>query len=279
MVFFSRLQASRVRATVTVIVLLALFSGCRESSRVEAVASQLVKPAAPFRVAIVTGDGGQAADFELGVAKLATRYGMAADGGMVLHAITPNGGRADVSAFVEALAADPMVKAVVVAPAIEGTASWFDELREKRPDIVLIAGAPSEANLIIEEAADLVVASDAVGRGYTMVWAARELGAGTIVHLSSEQRITAEEAKAFARSLEAASDELGLTFIGIEVPAAIWRERLEGYRRFFGKVIPELVSEHGTNIAFFCYDDSCLEPLIAGVLDEGGMVLDRKSVV
>src|SRR3712207_7757149 len=78
---------------------------------------------------------------------------------------------------IVSLADDPEMKIIVIAEAIPGTAAAFKAIKEKRPDIVLMANTPHEDPELISQYADVSVHPDSVARGYLIVKAAHDLGA------------------------------------------------------------------------------------------------------
>ena len=60
----------------------------------------------------------------------------------------------------------------------------LDVYKRQRPDILLLAGVPSESPDVICAAADLVFHPDVANMGTAVAEAAAEMGATTVVHLS-----------------------------------------------------------------------------------------------
>ena len=87
---------------------------------------------------------------------------------------------------------DPKMKVIVINQAIPGTTEAFRRVREKRPDIVLLAGEGHEDPGVVASAADLVANGDSIGRGYLIPYTARELGAKTFVHISFPRHMSYE---------------------------------------------------------------------------------------
>ena len=77
------------------------------------------------------------------------------------------------------LADDPDIKAIVVNQAVPGTTEAFRQIKERRPDILCIAGESHEDLPEIGSAADLVCNNDFVARGYLIIRTAHELGCDT----------------------------------------------------------------------------------------------------
>ena len=70
---------------------------------------------------------------------------------------------------IAGLADDPDIKAIVVNQAVPGTTEAFRQIKERRPDILCIAGESHEDLPEISSAADLVCNNDFVARGYLII--------------------------------------------------------------------------------------------------------------
>ena len=65
-----------------------------------------------------------------------------------------------------------------------GTAAAFEMVREQRDDM-LIAGLPQEDPAIMSEISDIVIDTDNLRRGETIMEPAHEMGAKKFIHYSS----------------------------------------------------------------------------------------------
>ena len=150
-----------------------MFTGCKKATTDDGTTG------AKFHIGVVTGTVSQSEDDLRGGERLVQEYGDAADGGMIKTLTYPDNFTSEQEttiAQIVGLADDPLMKAIVVNQAVPGTAEAFKRVRAKRADILLFAGEPHEDPLVIESAADLAINSDYVSRGYTIIWAAKQLG-------------------------------------------------------------------------------------------------------
>ena len=130
---------------------------------------------AAFHIGIVTGSYSQSEDDRRGAEAFQNKYGE----DMVTLAIYPDNFTEELDTTVQitvGLADDPDMKAIIVNQAVDGTTEAFRQIKEKRPDILCIAGEAYEDFSDIGEVADLVVNYDFISRGYLMVRTAHELG-------------------------------------------------------------------------------------------------------
>ena len=164
-----------------------------------------------FHIGIVTGSISQSEDDRRGAEAFQKKYG--AD--KVTLAIYPDNFTDEFETTVgvmTGLADDPKMKAIVVNQAVEGTDEAFRRIKEKRPDILCIAGETFDVFEEMGSVADLVVNNDFVSRGYLMIRTAHELGCDTFVHISFPRHLSYETYARRVNIMKAACDEFGMKF-------------------------------------------------------------------
>ncbi len=172
------------------------------------------------------------------------------------------------------LAKDRLIKAIIVAPAVPGTAEAFRRVRAARPDIMLVACEPHEDPPVIQFSADLSVSLDWVARGYTIPWAARQLGAKTFLHLSFPRHMSYETLRLRRNVMELACERLGIAFVDIQVPDPTSDVGVAGTQQYVIEQVPQWIRKYGKDTVFFSTSDPVLEPLIQGLVKHGGMFLE-----
>ena len=226
-----------------------------------------------FRIGIVTGSFSQSEDDRRGAEAFQKKYG--ADS--VTLAIYPDNftDEAETTIGVMAgLADDPKMKAIVVNQAVEGTVEAFKRIKEKRPDILCIAGETFDVFEDIKDAADLVVNNDFVSRGYLIIRTAHELGCDTFVHISFPRHMSYETYARRVNIMKAACEEFGMKFVMEEAPDPTTEVGVPGAQAYVAEHVPEWVSKYGQNSAYFCTNDAHTEPLIKGLLENGGYFIE-----
>jgi hypothetical protein len=151
--------------------------------------------AAPFHIGVVTGTVSQSEDDLRGAEALIKAYGDVAKGGMIKHITYPDNFMSEMETTISqivGLADDPQMKVIVVNQAIPGTTEAFRRVKEKRPDILLMAGEPHEDPNVIGSVAHIAVNADNVARGYLIIAAAKKMGANTFVHISFPRHMSYE---------------------------------------------------------------------------------------
>jgi hypothetical protein len=166
------------------------------------------------------------------------------------------------------------MKAIVMNQSVPGTAEAFKRVREKRPDILLFAGEPHEDPLVIQAAADLAVNSDFISRGYTIIWAAKQLGADTFVHISFPRHMSYETLGLRRQIMEEACKDLGMKFVFETAPDPTSDVGVAGAQQFILEKVPAWIEKYGKNTAFFCTNDAHTEPLLKQLLTYGGMFVE-----
>ncbi|GHU31759.1 hypothetical protein FACS1894172_07210 [Spirochaetia bacterium] len=232
---------------------------------------------AAYHIGIVTGTVSQSEDDLRGAEELIRRYGRVADGG-IIQAITYPDNFMDqqevtISQIVS-LADDPLMKAIIVNQAIPGTSEAFRRVKERRSDILLFAGEAHEDPLVIQSAASLAVSADFVSRGYTIPWAAKQLGADTFVHISFPRHMSYESLGLRRQIFEEACKDLGIRFVFVTAPDPTSDVGVAGAQQYILEQTPQWIDTYGKNTVFFCTNDAHTEPLLKQLLTYGGMFVE-----
>ncbi len=226
-----------------------------------------------FRIGIVTGSFSQSEDDRRGAEAFQNKYGS----DKVTLAIYPDNFTDEFETTVgviTGLADDPKIKAIIVNQAVEGTDEAFRRIKEKRPDILCIAGETFDVFEEMGEVADLVVNNDFVSRGYLMIRTAHELGCDTFVHISFPRHLSYETYARRVNIMKAACEEFGMEFVMEEAPDPTTEVGVPGAQEYVTQHVPEWVKKYGQNSAYFCTNDAHTEPLIKGLIENGGYFIE-----
>ncbi len=232
---------------------------------------------APYHIGIVTGTVSQSEDDLRGAEELIKRYGAVADGGFIQHVTYPDSFMAQQETTITqitTLAADPLMKAIIVNQGIPGTAEAFRRIKESRPDIMLFVGEPHEDPLVIQQSATLAISCDFISRGYTIPWAAQELGADTFVHISFPRHMSYETLGLRRQIFEEACKDMGINFVFVTAPDPTSDVGVAGAQQFIMEQTPQWLAQYGTNTVFFCTNDAHTEPLLKQLFALGGMFVE-----
>ena len=232
---------------------------------------------AKYHIGIVTGTVSQSEDDLRGAEQLIKEHGAVKDGGMIQHLTYPDDFMSQQETFISSvvsLADDPLMKAIVVNQAIPGTTEAFKRVRAKRPDILLLAGEPHEDPLVIQSGADLAASADFVSRGYTIIWAAKQLGAKSFVHISFPRHMSYESLGRRRAIMEQACKDLGMNFYFETAPDPTSDVGPAGAQQFILEKTPQWIQKYGKDSAYFCTNDAHTEPLLKQLLAYGGIFVE-----
>jgi ABC-type sugar transport system substrate-binding protein len=247
-----------------------LFTGCKKATTDDGTGAK-------FHIGVVTGTVSQSEDDLRGGERLVQEYGDSANGGMITTLTYPDNFTSEQEttiAQIVGLADDPLMKAIVVNQSVPGTAEAFKRVREKRPDILLLAGEPNEDPNVIEAAADQAVSADNVARGYLIIWSAKQMGAKTFVHISFPRHMSYELLSRRRYIMEEACKDLGLKFVFETAPDPTSDVGVAGAQQFMLEKTPAWVQKYGKDTAFFCTNDAETEPLLKQLMKYGGLFVE-----
>lgn len=230
-----------------------------------------------MHIGIVTGTVSQGEDELRGAEAMIEKYGDADQGGMIKHVTYPDNFMQEQEttiAQIVGLADDPAMKVIVVNQAVPGTVAAFQQIRERRPDILLLANTTQEDPAMIEEAADLVLDPDNVNRGYLMMVAAKKMGAKTFVHISFPRHMSIEMLSLRKNIMEQAAKDLGITFVQETAPDPMSDVGIPGAQQFILEKMPAWVEKYGKDTAFFATNDAQTEPLLKKVAELGAIFVE-----
>ena len=226
-----------------------------------------------WHIGIVTGTVSQSEDDLRGAEAIQQMYG--AD--KVKLATYPDNFTEELETTIQTIvnmSADPQMKAIVVNQAIPGTAEAFKQVKERRPDILCIAGESHEDLPVIGAAADLVCNNDFVSRGYLIIKTAHELGCDTFVHISFPRHMSYETMSRRVAVMTAACEEFGMTFVQETAPDPTTDVGVPGAQAYVLEKAPEWIQKYGQNSAYFCTNDAHTAPLLQRLLELGGYFIE-----
>ena len=224
-----------------------------------------------YHIGIITGSVSQSEDDRRGAEAFQAMYGE----DMVKLAIYPDNFTEELETTIQTIvnmSDDPLMKAIIVNQAVPTEA--FRQIKERRPDIICIAGESHEDLPEIGSAADLVCNNDFVARGYLIIRTAHELGCDTFVHISFPRHMSYETMSRRVAVMKAACEEFGMNFVLETAPDPTTDVGVAGAQAYILEKVPEWVEKYGTNAAYFCTNDAHTEPLLKQLLEYGGYFVE-----
>lgn len=223
-----------------------------------------------FKIGLVTGTVSQGEEEFRAGEDMVKKYG--AD--VIKHVTYPDKFAQEQEttiAQITSLAADPMVKAIVIVQAVPGSAAAIDKVKETRDDILFIGGVPHEDPGTISPRMDILLETDNIKRGETIIQLAKEMGADTFVHYSFPRHMSMELLSRRRDVMKETASKLGIKFLEVDAPDPLGDAGIPGAQQFILEDVPRQVDALGEKTAFFSTNCAMQEPLIKSILNEGGL--------
>lgn len=230
-----------------------------------------------YHIGVVTGTVSQSEDGLRGAEEAIKIYGGAEKGGEIVHITYPDNFMQEMETTISqivSLADDPKMKVIIIGEAIPGSVEAFRKIREKRPDILLVANSPHEDPEMITEVADLVTNPDSIARGYLIVDAAKKMGAKKFMHISFPRHMSYELLSKRRNVMKEACKDLGLQFIEMVAPDPVSDVGVAGAQQYILEQMPTWLKKYGKETAFFATNDAHTEPLLKMVAEKGGYFVE-----
>ena len=232
---------------------------------------------ADYHIGVLSGTVSQSEDALRGAEAVMEKYGRADKGGRVIHLTYPDNFMQEMETTITqitSLADDPKMKAIIMTEAIPGTVEAFRRVRDKRPDIVLLANNPHEDPEMVADVTDLTLYPDSIARGYLMVKAAKDMGAKNFVHVSFPRHLSYEMMSRRRNIMKEAAKDLGMGFYEVSAPDPVSDVGVAGAQQYILEQVPNWLKQYGKETAFFCTNDAHTEPLLKRVAEEGGYFVE-----
>ena len=230
-----------------------------------------------YHIGVVSGTVSQSEDTLRGAEAVMAKYGAADKGGKVVHITYPDNFMQEMETTISqivSLADDPEMKAIIMAEAVPGTVEAFRRIKDKRPDIILMANTAHEDPEMIADVADLALYPDAIARGYLIVKAAKEMGAEKFVHVSFPRHLSYEMLSRRRNIMAETAKDLGMEFIDVSAPDPVSDVGVAGAQQYILEQVPNWLTKYGKNTAFFATNDAHTEPLLKRVAEDGGYFVE-----
>ena len=230
-----------------------------------------------YHIGVVSGTVSQSEDSLRGAEAVMAKYGAADKGGKVVHITYPDNFMQEMETTISqivSLADDPEMKAVIMTEAVPGTVEAFRRIRDKRPDIILMANTAHEDPEMIADVSDLALYPDAIARGYLIVKAAKDMGAEKFVHVSFPRHLSYEMLSRRRNIMAETAKDLGMEFIDTSAPDPVSDVGVAGAQQYILEQVPNWIEKYGKDIAFFATNDAHTEPLLKRVAEEGGYFVE-----
>ncbi len=219
---------------------------------------------APWKIAIITGEGGEAAE-------VAAR--LEREEPYVVRRTYPGDRSAEKTVSICAeLLEDKSLRAILFVPAVAGIDEAAKMAEEKRPDVLFLVGTAAEDAGFAAQTADMVLAPDVYTMGTEIINEAYRMGAKRFIHYTFARHLLSEPFLRRRELMVERCGELGIEFIDITTPDPLTAEGgKEEARQFIEEDVPQKVGDYGANTAFFATDCTIMPELIRQVAECGAI--------
>lgn len=227
-----------------------------------------------FRIGILTGTVSQGEEEFVAAQDMVKKYGE----DVIRHVTYPDNFQRETEttiANIVNLAVDPLVKVIVIVQGVPGTVAAIEQVRETRDDVFFIVGVPHEDPAMISQYADIVLETDNITRGVTVMELAKEMGAETFIHYSFPRHMSLELLAQRRDKLKETAQRIGINFVEVDAPDPLGDAGIPGTQQFILEDVSRQVAQHGTETAFFATNCAMMEPLIREVLANKAIFVEQ----
>ena len=221
-----------------------------------------------WKIGIITGTVSQGEEEFMAGQKMLERHG--AD--RIITATYPDQFSQEIETTIAQTVGlvDAGVDAIVFCQAVVGSLPALQRAREINPDLLIIVGTIAEPTREIAAVADIVLQTDDIGRGVTIMEQAYKLGATTFVHYSFPRHLAVEMIARRRYLLIEAAERLGIEFVDVMAPDPS-EGGLPATQQFIIEDVPRQVEVLGPDTAFFATNCGMQEPMIRQVVELGAI--------
>lgn len=229
----------------------------------------------------------EAADLGIGNAKIAILTGTTTQGeeefraaqalqekypDNIVTATYPDNFSSEVETTIGTLlqfATDPDVKAIIFCQSVAGASAGFQQIREIRDDVLLIAGVVGENPDVIAAAADIVINADDLSQGDQIIDIIKAWDCDVFIHYSFARHMSYDTIVARYNIFEKNCEEAGIEFVPRDAPDPTGESGTTGAQQFILEDVPTVMNEYaGKKVAFYSTNCSMQEALQVAVLKE-----------
>jgi len=224
----------------------------------------------PGKIAIVTNDVSQSEEEFRSAEAIVAKYGE----DKIVHRTWPTNFAVEgeqMITIVAQIAADPDVKALIINQAVIGTNAAVDRLLQDRDDVFIVYCSPAETPADVAARADLILNTNDLLRGQTIVEQAVAMGAETIAHYSFPRHMGVVMLAARRDIMRETAARLGVEFVELPAPDPTGPDGIPGTQQFILEDVPRQVAELGKNTAFFATNCAMQTPLQTQVIETGAI--------
>ena len=173
--------------------------------------------------------------------------------------------------ILQAIAAMPDLRAVIINRAVIHTNGAVDKLLESRPDIFVAYCDPYEDPPDVARRANLTIAPNEQLRGETIIMQAKAMGAKVFAHYSFPRHMEIPVYSQRRDTMMEVCEREGIEFVDLTAMNPISEVGISVAQQFIIEDMPKQVARLGKDTAFFSTSCALQIPLITKVIDEGAI--------
>ena len=254
---------------VPLLILMLVFTGCNKAAEPTPVIEDPVDEGPAYKIGIMTGTVSQNEEEYRSAEKMKEKYG-----DMIITTTHPDNFNTEQETTISnmvAMAMDDKVKVIIMNQAVLGAAAAIDRVREIRPDMLFILSHAAEDPDVIASKADIILTTDTIKRGTSIIEQAHKMGAKKFVHYSFARHLSYESIVKRLAIFKETAERLGIEFIEADAPDPTGDAGVSGTQQFMMEDIPRKVKEYGKDTAFFGTNCAMMEPMIKQSVENGAI--------
>ncbi|MDO8963287.1 MAG: DUF3798 domain-containing protein [Coriobacteriia bacterium] len=252
-----------VRIAVAAALVAALLAGAGCSAKSADSGAPAKDAKADYKIGVVSPAFSASEDEYRGGEKVVAKYGK-----QIKHLVLPEDFTAEqetAMSQIEGLAADPQVKAIVIAAGYTGILPAIQKIKEQRPDMKVITAPIWDDPDQMAKYIDLALDTDAVKRGINIVDKSQKMGAKTLIHYSFQSHMAKELLAQRRDVMKAEAEKRGMKFVFIMTPDPN-TEADGAMQQFLKEDLPKQFAKYGKDTAVFGSNCGMQDVIIAEVM-------------
>lgn len=262
------MRKMRLAVAALLVAALALPAGCAKK---EAAAPAEAEKTA-YKIGVVSPAFSASEDEYRGGQKVVDKYG-----DMIKHVVLPEDFTAEQETAlsqIEALGADPEVKAIVIAAGYTGILPAIQKIKEQRPEVKVITAPIWDDPDQMAKYVDLALDTDAVKRGVNIVQKSKNMGAKTFIHYSFQSHMAKELLAKRRDVMKAESETLGMKWVFVMAPDPN-TDGDAALQQFLKEDLPKKFAEYGPDTAIFGSNCAMQDIIIAETMKAKGIMPEQ----
>jgi hypothetical protein len=263
---------NRVKLGIAMLLAVALVLpvGCAKSETTAPADVSAEKPT--YKIGVVSPAFSASEDEYRGGQKVVAKYG-----DMIKHVVLPEDFTAEQETAlsqIEALGADPEVKAIVIAAGYTGILPAIQKIKEQRPEMKFITAPIWDDPDQMAKYVDLAIDTDAVKRGINIVQKSKDMGAKTFIHYSFQSHMAKELLAKRRDVMKDECEKLGLEWVFVMAPDPN-TDGDAALHQFLKEDLPKKFAKYGADTAIFGSNCAMQDIIIAETMEAKGIMPEQ----